>query len=143
MMNMKRLPMRGIQAGFLALLILGHAGIGARQDAPPAPPPTVIRDQAAESMLLGSHLFSCQWISWEEFGRAEVKEEDGTLRLTAVQRRRDGDDYVEVEGVILEVLAKSFTFRGSVVTRVSHINSGRPCRREGTMTFRISGLRRY
>ena len=67
----------------------------------PAPPRTVVRDEAARQRLLGAHKFSLQWISWERFGRAEVTEKDGTLSIRASQRQEGGGDFIEMEGVIL------------------------------------------
>jgi hypothetical protein len=32
---------------------------------------------------------------------------------------------------------------GTIITQISHINNGEPCRREGEMTFKITGNRRY
>jgi hypothetical protein len=107
------------------------------------PPVAVINDAAAKAMLLGSHKFSCQWISWDYFGKAEVTEENGVLRLKAEQRRQDGTDFVQLEGFITEVNSLNFLFQGWIVTQVSHINDGQPCRREGPMTFRITGRRKY
>jgi len=138
----------GIILGTIGILtVLGYPGGPAT---PPGqagsadrPQATVIHDAAAKAMLLGSHKFSCQWISWDYFGTAEVTEENGVMRLKANQRQSDGTDFVELEGFITEVHALDFQFQGWIVTQISHINGGQPCRRERTMTFRISGRRKY
>jgi len=107
------------------------------------PQAAVIHDEAAKAQLLGSHKFSCQWISWDYFGAADVVEENGVLRLKAEQRQDEGPDFVQLEGVVTEVFERHFLFEGWIVTQISHINGGQPCRREGTMTFRITGQRKY
>lgn len=102
---------------------------------------TVVKDGNARQLLLGSHRFSLQWISWDHFGKAEVVDVNGRLRIDGEQAQ-DGD-YVRMHGFITQVDAKSFVFDGDIETRVSHINEGKPCVRHGEMTFRIMGSRKY
>jgi hypothetical protein len=104
---------------------------------------TVIKDEAALRKLLGDHLFSLQWISWEDFGTATVTEKNGRLFLEARQESEDGEDYVTVEGVVTEVNSRYFQMQGEIVTRVSFINEGEPCERTGTFTFGINFNRKY
>ena len=104
---------------------------------------TVIKDQTAKAMLVGAHRLSLQWISWDYFGKAVVTEKNGTLSITGEQRAKKGSDYLCIEGTITEVSAKEFIFNGVVEMRVSHINKGEPCKREGELTFVIKGNRRY
>ena len=106
-------------------------------------PKVIVNDMAAKQMLAGAHRFSLQWISWDYFGKAVVTDRNGSLFIKGEQRGRGNDDYVTMDGVITRVDAKEFTFEGDIVTRVSHINKGEPCKRSGEMTFRITGNRRY
>jgi hypothetical protein len=106
-------------------------------------PKVIVNDMAAKQMLVGAHRFSLQWISWDYFGKAIVTEKNGSLLVKGEQRGRGNDDYVTMDGVITRVDAKEFTFEGDIITRVSHINNGEPCKRSGEMTFRITGNRRY
>jgi hypothetical protein len=106
-------------------------------------PKVIVNDMAAKQMLVGAHRFSLQWISWDYFGKAIVTEKNGSLLVKGEQRGRGNDDYVTMDGVITRVDAKEFTFEGDIITRVSHINKGEPCKRSGEMTFRITGNRRY
>ena len=94
-------------------------------------------------MLVGVHRLSLQWISWDYFGKAIVTDKNGTLSITGEQRAKKGSDYLRIEGTISEVSAKEFIFNGVVEMRVSHINKGEPCKREGELTFGIKGNRRY
>ncbi|MDR3158198.1 MAG: hypothetical protein LBU11_04140 [Zoogloeaceae bacterium] len=98
-------------------------------------------DVEAEQALLGDHLFSLQWVSWEKFGKASVTRRDGVLHMNARQEL-DGD-YVTAEGTITIIDAREFILKGEVTTRVSHINDGQPCGREGEWHFKVTGTRRY
>ncbi|MBK7706388.1 MAG: hypothetical protein IPJ30_11550 [Acidobacteria bacterium] len=104
---------------------------------------TVVNDAKAKTMLLGKHKLSLQWISWDYFGTATVTNKGGVLYLKGEQKGRGNNDFVRINGVIKEVNAKSFVFDGTVVTQVSTINNGEPCTRDGEMTFRITGKRKY
>jgi hypothetical protein len=104
---------------------------------------TVVNDAKAKTSLLGRHRLSLQWISWDYFGAATVTERGGVLHLKGNQRQRGGSDYLTVDGVITSIDAKEFSFSGKIVTRVSHINDGAPCVRDGDFTFKITGKRKY
>jgi hypothetical protein len=104
---------------------------------------TRINDTRAKAMLLGRHRLSLQWISWDYFGTATVTERRGVLFLKGEQKGRGSSDLVRIDGRITSVDAKQFTFDGKVVMQISHINGGEPCEREGEMTFKITGKRKY
>lgn len=105
---------------------------------------TKINDKAAASKLLGRHLLSLQWISWDHFGRATVTNKRGVYYLKGEQKGRGNADFVRVEGVITRIDAKEFWLDGKVTTQVSHINGGKPCVRDGEdIVFRITGKRKY
>jgi len=105
---------------------------------------TVVKDAKAKAMLLGKHKLSLQWISWDYFGTANVTQKSGVFYLKGEQKSRgEMADYVKVNGAITMIDKTSFTFKGTILTRISHINSGNECKREGEMTFRITGKRKY
>lgn len=104
---------------------------------------TVINDTKARQMLLGKHMLSLQWISWDYFGTATVTNKAGVYYLKGNQKQRGGTDFLEVDGVITEINAKDFKFDGKITMQISHINGGEPCVREGEMTFAITGRRKY
>lgn len=104
---------------------------------------TVVNDARAKAMLLGRHKLSLQWISWDYFGTATVTERGGVLYLKGSQRQRGGADYLTVDGRITSIDAKEFSFSGKIITRISHINGGEPCVRDGDFTFKITGKRKY
>ncbi|MFN6965101.1 MAG: hypothetical protein ACK4S4_15255 [Pyrinomonadaceae bacterium] len=106
---------------------------------------TVVSDKAAAAMLLGRHRLSLQWVSWDRFGTATVTDRGGVYLLKGEQRGRGPSrgDHLTIDGRITSISAREFKFAGKIVTRVSHINRGEPCVREGEFTFRITGKRRY
>ncbi len=122
------------------LFVLTFSFLVTAQDKPQK---TVINDSKAKQMLLGAHRFSLQWISWDYFGKAVVSEKTGVLFIKGEQRQRGGSDYVRIDGRITEVSAKEFKFVGKVDMRVSHNAEGKACPREGELTFKITGNRKY
>jgi hypothetical protein len=120
----------------LSLVITFAAGAAAQQK-------TVINDKRAAKMLLGRHLLSLQWISWDHFGKANVTNKNGIYRIKGEQRGRGNTDLLMIDGYITEIGAKEFTFSGKILTQISHINGGKPCTRDGEYTFKITGKRKY
>ena len=104
---------------------------------------TVVNDAAAAKMLLGRHMLSLQWISWDHFGSAEVTNSRGVYRVKGEQKGRGNTDFLTVDGVITSIDEKEFNFNGTIVSQVSHINGGAPCTREGEFVFKITGKRKY
>ena len=106
---------------------------------------TDVNDAMAARMLLGRHKLSLQWVSWDYFGVATVTNRRGAYSIKGEQKGRGGrsSDFVKLDGVITSIGAKEFTFRGEIVTQVSHINGGKPCTRDGEFIFKITGKRRY
>jgi hypothetical protein len=106
---------------------------------------TAVRDKKAKQMLMGRHMLSLQWISWDHFGHATATERRGVVYLKGRQdgRGQSKGDYVTIDGVVTEIDAKQFTFDGTVVSRISHINGGQPCERKGILNFKITGSRKY
>ena len=104
---------------------------------------TIVSDATAKKMLLGKHLFSLQWISWDYFGAATVTDKKGVLYLKGEQKQRGGKDFVKIDGTIISIDKKKFVFDGTIVTQISHINNGEACTRTGEMTFAATGKRKY
>ena len=104
---------------------------------------TVVNDKAAAKMLLGRHKLSLQWISWDYFGTAAIRNEAAVYSIRGSQKGRGNSDLLTIEGIIVSIDTKQFVFEGKIVTQVSHINGGKPCIRQGDFTFKITGKRRY
>ena len=104
---------------------------------------TVAGDADAKKMLLGKHLLSLQWISWDYFGTATITHKAGVLHLKGEQKQQGGSDFVKIDGTITSVDKKEFKFDGTIIMQISHINGGEPCTRSGEMTFAVTGKRKY
>ncbi|MCY7348004.1 MAG: hypothetical protein LH614_17555 [Pyrinomonadaceae bacterium] len=104
---------------------------------------TIVSDAGAKKMLLGKHLFSLQWISWDYFGAATVTDKKGVLYLKGEQKQRGGTDFVKIDGTIISIDKKEFVFDGTIVTQISYLNNGETCTRTGEMTFAATGKRKY
>ena len=104
---------------------------------------TVVNNAASARMLLGRHRLSLQWVSWDYFGVATVTNGRGVYSIKGEQKGRGNRDFVKIDGLIRSVDAKQFTFDGSIITQISHINGGEPCTRDGEFLFKITGKRRY
>ena len=132
--------MRGVI--LLLALILGSLTVNAQNSN--ALPKTQVISVGGRSQLLGKHKFQLHWISWnrwKDFADLTVVERQGKLWVKG--RQQKGGDYLEIDGFASQIEDKQFTFEGSIITRVSYKNNGNPCRREGTMTFKIIGKRKY
>jgi len=119
------------------LVVLLLAGYGFAQQK------TDVNSASGAKMLIGRHKLSLQWVSWDYFGLATVTNRRGVYSVKGEQKARGNKDFVKIDGTITAIDAKEFNFDGKIVTQVSHINSGKPCVREGEFTFKITGKRKY
>lgn len=110
---------------------------------------------ALERKVVGKHLLTMQWISWESYGSVEIKKQaDGSLSCRGEQLARkcpkgteqgniDNDDYVKLDGVIDIVDKDHLIFTGEIRTKVYHINNGQEVLRKGTFNFVTKENRHY
>ncbi len=104
---------------------------------------TVVKNANAKKMLLGKHLLSLQWISWDYFGTANITNKAGVLYLKGEQKQHGGNDFVKIDGTITSIDKNEFKFNGTIVIQINHINGGKSCTRSGEMTFALTGKRKY
>jgi hypothetical protein len=105
---------------------------------------TIVNSPAVARKLVGRHKLNLQWIgsgNWTEFGNLKVTNFQGMMLIRGKQIK--GDDYLKIDGKILNIEDKQFTFQGKIVTRVGHINKGESCERDGEMVFKITENRKY
>jgi hypothetical protein len=105
---------------------------------------TIVNNPVAARKLVGKHKLNLQWIgsdNWAEFGNLKVTDLQGMMSIRGSQTK--GDDYLQIDGKILSIQEKQFTFQGKIVTRISHINKGQSCERDGEMIFKITENRKY
>jgi PDZ domain-containing secreted protein len=105
---------------------------------------TSVNSPTAARKLIGKHKLNLQWIgseNWAEFGNLKVTDRQGIMVMRGNQTK--GADYLQIDGKIISIEDKQFTFKGKIVTQVSHINKGEACEREGEMVFKITENRKY
>lgn len=94
--------------------------------------------------ILGKHMCSLQWISWKDFGSVRFYEDgNGRIVCKGGQESKTNDDYLKIDGVVSIVSPLEIRITGTITTKVSHINGGKPVERKGTYHFTIAGARRY
>ncbi|MEM9480404.1 MAG: hypothetical protein AAGA58_12195 [Verrucomicrobiota bacterium] len=96
---------------------------------------TVVESKRAARQLTGERPLTLQWISWEKYGTATVKNRGGALTINGEQRSEANGDYLKINGDITRVEERRFFFDGVIEIRVSHINGGEPYLREGSQEF--------
>jgi hypothetical protein len=126
----------------LASLALLLATAAAAQ--PPPPERTVVNDQAALQRLRRSSGITLQWISFETpgWGHVVATMRGGLLHLSGSQTERGGPGRLSLDGDVLSIEPRSFTFKGRIVITGAP-DPGRNCVRDGTYEFRVTQRRRY
>ena len=109
------------------------------------PKKTLIRSKEGEKKLRNSHHLTLQWLDGDKKNRGNlaVEETGGRIVLRGQQTHPETGDSIKLVGVVETVDDRALTFVGRIVTKVSYIADGVACTREGRMTFRISGKRKY
>lgn len=97
-----------------------------------------------EDKIIGKHMCSLQWISWDYFGSVNIsRNESGKLTCKGGQKSRENDDFLTIDGTIKVIDEKHLIFNGTIVTKVSYINKGNTVTRKGKFNFVASGSRKY
>ncbi|MES0489371.1 MAG: hypothetical protein ABUK01_05220 [Leptospirales bacterium] len=86
--------------------------------------------------LMGEHLLSLQWISWDFYGNISVVMIGGKVIMYGQQFNFRGDSLV-IAGLVTEINDNSFTLNGTVSTQLRGIAKGENCTRDGELTFSI------
>ena len=105
---------------------------------------TVVDDAAALQRLRRNSGITLQWISFESprRGHVRVTERNGLVHLSGRQLQANGAGRLELDGDVLRIDARSFTFRGRIAIENSP-DPDRECYRDGTYEFRVTQNRRY
>ncbi len=98
-----------------------------------------------DDKMVGTHLLSLQWISWEYFGDAMITSTDteNVYEIDGTQKSTENSDYLKIKGTLTAMNEKHLVFNGTIETSVDHINGGQPCNREGEFNFKATGQRKY
>lgn len=97
-----------------------------------------------ERKVVGKHLLSLQWISWDYFGTCEItKVNNGKYRCVGSQHSKENSDYLKLDGYISIVNENHLQFTGTIITRLHDMNNGNEHIREGVFDFKSTGGRKY
>ena len=97
-----------------------------------------------ERKVVGKHLLSLQWISWDYFGTCEItKVNNGRYRCVGSQHSKENSDYLKLDGYISIVNENHLQFTGTIITRLHDMNNGNEHIREGVFDFKSTGGRKY
>ncbi len=98
-----------------------------------------------DEKLLGEHMISLQWISWDYFGKAVIGKTETANEYTikGEQKSKENSDYLKIDGTLKTISETELKFTGIIETFISHINNGEACRRNGIFTFKVKGKRKY
>ena len=102
--------------------------------------------------MLGMHLFSLQWISWDRFGKVNITKgkDENTYYIIGKQDGRNcsddeqgriNGDYVSIDGTLTVVSKTKLIFNGTIITKAYCVNNGQECVRNGH--FESTSGRRY
>lgn len=81
-----------------------------------------------------------QWISWDKPGTINLKKiEHNKYHVSGIQKK--GDDYLKIEGQIIQFSPHELSFEGTIETFVK-ANGGK-CLRTGPQTFLATQNRKY
>ena len=129
--------MRTIAKTCLPILMLATMGAG-------TPSGTIVTDSAALQRLYTNSGVTLHWISFETPGRGllDVRLTNGFVHLKGMQRAVGEPGLLTIDGDVLAIDARSFTFRGRIVIADTP-DPGRRCIRDGILHFRQTGVRRY
>jgi len=105
---------------------------------------TIVTDRPALQRLRRNSGITLQWISFSRVPRGHVRidERRGLIRLTGSQSSPGSAARLDVDGEVLAIGPRSFTFRGRIAIENAP-DPGRQCLRDGTFEFRVTGNRRY
>lgn len=100
---------------------------------------------AMDKKLIGKHMLSLQWISWDYFGSVNItKEDDNYYRCVGEQLDRSNvGDYVKLDGYISAVDDLNLVFNGTIKMKIYHLNGGEEYVRDGTFNFKSTQGRKY
>lgn len=84
------------------------------------------------------------WIGWQNRGIANIIDsKNGFFQIQGKQTDRNGNDFIEITGILHQSTPSEIIFEGMIKTRVSYINKGNVCERKGKYTFVAKPGKKY
>lgn len=103
----------------------------------------VLEEGESWAKMTGTHNLSLQWIGWEKMGKCDFTMlTEGEFEVIGEQRNEAGD-YVTINGTLTMQGNDHLVFNGIIRSKVSYINDGEECLRDGEYNFKAKGKRKY
>jgi hypothetical protein len=111
---------------------------------PAQPERTIVDDRPALERLRRNSGITLQWISFQSprRGHVRVTERNGVVHLSGRHLQANGAGRLELDGDVVRIGARSFTFRGRIAIENAP-DPDRECYRNGLYEFRVTQNRRY
>jgi hypothetical protein len=93
----------------------------------------------------GTHSFTIQWIRFNNVKPGSVNIKlvgKGKYSIAGQQRDAENNDFVRIDGTFT-ASGRNLYFNGTILSQITGINGGEPCRRTGPQIFKASGQRQY
>lgn len=100
-------------------------------------------DDTFKKVKGGVHPVTLQWIGWDKPGSVKVEPIEGDWYSIKGGQENTSGQYLKIEGKIKRITEKELLFDGKIITKVTGINSGEPCLKNGEQTFFAKGDRKY
>jgi len=89
------------------------------------------------NLRTGKHQITLQWIGWDKPGSAEIVAlPNGTYSIQGIQNGVTETEYLKIDGMLSPQSEALLNFQGKIQTRISYLNDGKECLREGNYTFK-------
>jgi hypothetical protein len=110
----------------------------------PEPERTIVNDRAALARLRRNSGITLHWIGFQSPARGHVivSQRGRFVHLSGTHAERRGPGRLILDGDVLRIDPRSFTFVGRIVITDTP-DPGRNCVRAGTFEFRVTQRRRY
>ncbi len=100
---------------------------------------------AMDKKLVGKHMLSLQWISWDYFGSVNITKDGDNRYLCQGEQldRAHKGDYLKIDGYLSAVDELNLVFEGTIRMKIYHLNGGEEYVRQGTFNFKSTQGRKY
>ncbi|MBU3714898.1 MAG: hypothetical protein FGM46_08110 [Ferruginibacter sp.] len=126
---------------FLAIVFLTTLSVCAQKQIDTTKPAS---RTSSFKLRTGKHDLSIQWIGWDKLGKAMITDlRNGTYKIEGEQKNQENSDYLKISGIITPISKRELNFEGIISSRISTINKGAECKREGLNTFKAERKKKY
>jgi len=110
----------------------------------PAAQDSPVINPVKTALRTGEHRITLQWIGWDKPGAAKVVAlPNGTYSIQGVQSGETDAEYLKIEGILNPQSEALLNFKGKIQTRISYLNEGKECLREGNYAFKQMPGKKY